>query len=129
MTTMKKILVTDDDPRNRKLQETLLRANGYEVRSADSGRAALDLVAAEPPDLILLDLMMPDMDGFEVVRQLKADPATRSLPIIMVTALDDDGSRARLAAAGVSEVINKPVDRWALQACIEKLLGGMHEAD
>jgi CheY-like chemotaxis protein len=127
MTPKKKILVTDDDPRNRKLEEALLRANGYAVRSVESGRAALDAVAADPPDLILLDLMMPGMDGFEVVRQLKADTATFRIPIIMVTALDDPASRARLATAGVSEVITKPVDRWVLQACVEKLLGDTHD--
>lgn len=125
----KKILVTDDDPRNRKLQETLLRSQGYEVRSVDSGHAALAAIAAEPPDLILLDLMMPGMDGFEVVRKLKSDAATREIPIVMVTALDDSGSRARLATAGVSEVISKPVDRWALQALVGRLLGGAHEPD
>lgn len=129
MTIKKKILVTDDDPRNRKLEETLLRANGYEVRSVGSGQATLAMVAVDPPDLILLDLMMPGMDGFEVVRQLKSDPATRGIPIVMVTALDDDGSRARLAAAGVSGVITKPVDRWGLQACIDKLLGDTHGTD
>jgi len=123
MTPEKKILITDDDPRNRKLEETLLQASGYKVRSVGSGQAALDAVAADPPDLILLDLMMPGMDGFEVVRRLKADPATSRIPIVMVTALDDDGSRTRLAAVGVSEVINKPLDRWALQACVDRLLG------
>lgn len=123
MTTEKKILITDDDPRNRRLEETLLQASGYKVCSVESGQAALDAVAADPPDLILLDLMMPGMDGFEVVRRLKANPATSYIPIVMVTALDDDGSRARLAAAGVSEVINKPLDRWALQACVDRLLG------
>ncbi|MFA4969442.1 MAG: response regulator [Sulfuritalea sp.] len=123
MTPPKKILVVDDDPRNRKLEETLVRAGGHEARSVDSGQVALDAIAADPPDLILLDLMMPGMDGFEVVRRLKVDPATRDIPIIMVTALDDDGSRARLSAAGVSDLLTKPVDRWALQACIDKLLG------
>lgn len=127
MTHNKKILVTDDDPRNRKLLETLLQAGGYEVISADSGQAALEAIAADQPDLILLDLMMPGMDGFEVVRQLKADPATRGIPIIMVTALDDAASRARLAVAGVSDVIAKPIDRWALQACIDKILGRAHD--
>lgn len=126
ITSKKKILITDDDPRNRKLEETLLLANGYDVRSVDSGQAALDAIAADAPDLILLDLMMPYMDGFEVVRRLKADPSKSHIPIIMVTALDDDGSRARLAAAGISDVITKPFDRWALQACIEKHLGDTH---
>lgn len=123
MSASKRILIADDEPRNRKLMETLLRAAGFEVCSADSGRGALDAVAATPPDLILLDLMMPGMDGFEVLRRLKADAATRDIPIVMVTALDDDASRARLKAAGISQVIDKPIDRWALQACVDKLLG------
>ncbi|MCK9605395.1 MAG: response regulator [Methylomonas sp.] len=119
----KKILVTDDDPLNRKLETTLLQAYGYQVRSVASGQATLDQVKLDPPDLILLDLMMPGMDGFDVVRHLKADPASAEIPIIMVTALDDGGSRARLAAVGVFDIITKPLDRWALQACITKLLG------
>ncbi|MBZ0104932.1 MAG: response regulator [Sulfuricella denitrificans] len=122
----KKILITDDDARNRKLVETLLHANGYDVRSVASGQAALEAIAADPPDLILLDLMMPGMDGFEVVRRLKVDPETGKIPVIMVTALDDEGSRVRLAAAGVYEVIVKPIDRWALQACIGRALGEAH---
>lgn len=127
MSKNRKILVTDDDPRNRKLLETLLQAGGYEVNCADSGEAALEAIAAEQPDLILLDLMMPGMDGFEVVKQLKADSATRGIPIIMVTALDDAASRARLAVAGVSDVIAKPIDRWALQTCLDKILGRTHD--
>lgn len=119
----KKVLVTDDEPLNRKLEETLLQGYGYQVRSVASGQAALEQVALDPPDLILLDLMMPGMDGFEVVRFLKADPATAVIPIVMVTALDDASSRARLAAAGVSEIITKPLDRWVLQACIDRLIG------
>ncbi|BAL26692.1 two-component system response regulator [Azoarcus sp. KH32C] len=117
------VLIVDDDPRNRKLIETLLRVDGFEVKSADSGAAALAAVAAELPDLILLDLMMPDMDGFEVVRRLKADPAANRVPIVMVTALDDSASRARLAAAGVERVLVKPVDRWQLKALMAELLG------
>ncbi|MFC5302808.1 response regulator [Azospira restricta] len=127
MTSAKHVLVADDDPRNRKLIETLLRAEGYAVHSVDSGQDALAAVAAAVPDLILLDLMMPGMDGFEVVRRLAADAATRNIPIVMVTALDDDASRARLAAAGIRDVINKPIDRWVLQACVDKLLGERHD--
>lgn len=127
MTTKRKVLIADDDPRNRKLLETLLHAGGYEVQCADSGRAALSAIAVAPPDLLLLDLMMPGMDGFEVVRRVKSDTAMSRLPIIMVTALDDAGSRARLAAAGISEVITKPVDRWELKTRMDKLLGDDHE--
>ncbi|HJV24325.1 MAG TPA: response regulator [Aromatoleum sp.] len=117
------VLIVDDDPRNRKLIETLLRVDGFDVRAADSGAAALAAVAAALPDLVLLDLMMPGMDGFEVVRRLKADPAASGVPIVMVTALDDAASRARLAAAGVERVLVKPVDRWQLKALMAELLG------
>lgn len=117
------VLVVDDDRRNRKLIETLLRADGFAVTCVDSGAAALAAITAAPPHLVLLDLMMPDMDGFEVVRRLKADVASRHLPIVMLTALDDDAARARLAAAGVDRVLGKPVDRWRLKDCLATLLG------
>ncbi len=116
------VLVVDDDARNRKLLETLLRADGYEVQCVADGAGALAAVAARPPDAILLDLMMPGMDGFDVVRRIKADPAAAGIPVVMVTAIDDDASRARLEAAGVSEVLVKPVDRWRLKACLARLL-------
>ncbi len=119
----KKILVVDDDARNRKLMETLIQAEGYAVQSVDSGPAALAAVAGECPHLILLDIMMPGMDGFEVLRQLKAGAGGKAVPVVMVTALDDEASRTRLSAAGASSVLTKPVDRWALKACLRQLLG------
>ncbi|MDD2759701.1 MAG: response regulator [Methylomonas sp.] len=126
MTGRKKILITDDDPINRKLIEAILEDRNYFIRSVASGQATLDEVSTDPPDLILLDLMMPKMDGFEVTRRLKANPTTRAIPIIMVTAIDDSGSRNRLSAVGVSEVVTKPLDRWILLASIDKLLGDVH---
>ena len=123
MNANQKILVADDDSRNRKLLETLLHADGYIVASVGSGQATLDAVALDPPDLILLDLMMPGMDGFEVVRRLKGDTGARDIPIVMVTALDDAGSRMRLLAAGVADLISKPVDRWQLKERLQRLLG------
>ncbi|MBF0272049.1 MAG: response regulator [Magnetococcales bacterium] len=123
MTTRSHILIVDDDARNRKLMETLLRAEGHQVRSVALGVEALESVAQALPDLIVLDLMMPGMDGFEVVRRLKADPAACRLPIVMVTALNDAASRARLATAGVSEVLIKPISRWELKGCLDRLLG------
>lgn len=121
--TIGQLLVIDDNPQSRKLMTDLLNAYGYEVRCVASGAQGLAELATTPADLVLLDIMMPDMDGFEVVRRLKAAAATRGLPIVMVTALDDDGSRARLAAAGVDTVLTKPVDRWQLKALLERLLG------
>lgn len=116
------LLIVDDDPRNRRVLEAMLAGAGYRVLSVGSGRESLAAVDAAPPAAILLDLMMPGMDGFEVVRRLRADAATQPIPIIAVTAIDDTGSRARLAAAGVVDVLAKPVERWALLGCLERLL-------
>jgi len=126
MNTSTKVLIVDDDHWSRELLKTLLAVNGYVIDSAESGYAALAKVAVDVPDLILLDLMMPGIDGFEVVKRLKAVPDTHGIPVIMVTALDDAGSRARLLSAGVADVINKPVDRWILQTSIDKVLGDTH---
>ncbi|HEX7641182.1 MAG TPA: response regulator [Burkholderiaceae bacterium] len=124
MESHKKILVADDDARNRKLLETLLTSDGYQVASVGSGQAALSAAMADKPDLILLDLMMPGMDGFEVLRRLKAMPDLQEIDVVMVTALDDSGSRARMDAAGAAGVLLKPVDRWKLKEMTQQLLGG-----
>jgi CheY-like chemotaxis protein len=109
---------------NRKLMQTLLDSLGCTVDCVASGAAALEAIARSRPDLILLDLMMPVMDGFEVIRHLKRMPEAREIPVVLVTALDNSGVRARLANASAAAIIGKPVDRWELQACIERLLGG-----
>lgn len=119
----KLILVVDDDALNRKVVQTQLKVDGYEVLAVNSGQAALDAIALRRPDLVLLDLMMPGMDGFEVVRRLRAQPDAERLPIVAVTAIDSSGARARLAAAGVA-IIPKPIDRWRLKACIAHMLSG-----
>lgn len=121
METYPKVLIADDDPLNRKLLETLLRGPGYQLRSVASGAEALAEIAADRPDLLLLDLMMPGMDGFEVVRRIRADDALNGLSIVMVTSLDDEGALTRLASAGVTEIIHKPLDRWALMSCVARL--------
>lgn len=121
------VLVVDDDALNRKLLETLLAADGYAVRSCDSGAAALRATAEQLPDAILLDIMMPGMDGFEVVRRLKANPAACKVPLIMVTALDDEASRQRLAGAGIDLILTKPIDRWQLRARLAALFQGPGE--
>ena len=124
----KKILIADDDARNRKLLETLLASEGYQVASAPSGQAVLSAALADKPDLILLDLMMPGMDGFEVLRHLKAIPELQDIDVVMVTALDDTGSRARMNAAGAAGLLVKPVDRWKLKEVLEQMLGGTDAA-
>lgn len=123
-----KILIVDDEEHNRKLLEVFAKADGYLTVSADNGDAALVSAVTDQPDIILLDLMMPDMDGFEIARWLKANAATQSIPIIFVTALDDAASQKRMRASGADEFINKPVNRWELSQCIAKLLEARRDA-
>lgn len=116
------ILIVDDEERNRKLLDVFLKNNGYDTALAAEGKEALALAARLQPALILLDLMMPDMDGFEVMRRLKEDLATRDIPVVIVSALDDAASRQRILACGADDFICKPVDRWELFLRISKLL-------
>jgi CheY-like chemotaxis protein len=125
--TTKKILVVDDNPLNRKLLKDMLRAEGYSVISAACGFEALGAIADKLPDVVLLDIMMPGMDGFEVVRRLKADKTIQTPSIVMVTALDDEGSRARLASAGINLTLTKPIDRWELRSLLAHLLSDSAE--
>ena len=117
-----RVLVVDDEDRNRRVLAGMLEVEGYAVAEADSGERALELAHSDPPDIVLLDIMMPGMDGYEVARRLKADPATRAVPIVMVTALDDRGSRVRGLEAGAEEFVTKPVDRWELRVRVRNLL-------
>lgn len=116
------VLVVDDEARNVKLLETLLHAEGYATLSASNGRDALALAAAGKLDLILLDVMMPDMDGFETVARLKADPNTKPVPVIMITALDDRASKQRALEAGAEEFLSKPIDHADLAVRVRNLL-------
>ena len=122
-----KILIVDDEERNRRLFDVFARADGYVTVGAASGAQGLELAVSEKPDIILLDLMMPGMDGFEVARGLKANPATRAIPVIIVSALEDVASHQRMLVSGVDEFINKPVDRWELSLLISKLLHARHD--
>jgi diguanylate cyclase (GGDEF)-like protein/PAS domain S-box-containing protein len=116
------ILIVDDEPQNRKLLEALLRHEGYATACACNGEEALAEVARQAPDLILLDIMMPRMDGYEVARILKAAPTTSSIPIIMVTALIDRDVRLAGLKAGAEEFLTKPVDRSELWLRVRNLL-------
>lgn len=104
------VLVVDDEPQNRSLLRDPLEASGYEVREAENGWQALQKIAARPPDLILLDLMMPEIDGIEVCRRLKKDAKTAHIPILMVTALTDRRERLAAIKSGANDFLNKPVD-------------------
>ena len=116
------ILVVDDGAPNVKLLEMFLGADGYATISASSGREALLLAGSARPDLILLDAMMPDLDGFETLAMLKADPHTRSIPVMMVTALDDLAARRRAIACGAASFLSKPIVRADLRVRVRDLL-------
>jgi putative two-component system response regulator len=117
-----RILVVDDVESNIKVLETQLHAEGYATIAARNGSEALALARSENPDLILLDVMMPDMDGYETVARLKADPRTQPVPVIMVTALDDRDSKLRALEAGAEEFLSKPIDRADLRVRVRNLL-------
>jgi adenylate cyclase len=104
------VLIVDDEPANRELLRDPLEVHGYEIVEAENGEQALQKVAERPPDVILLDVMMPRMDGFEVCRRLKKDPATANIPILIVTALSERMERMMGIAAGASDFLTKPVD-------------------
>lgn len=116
------ILIVDDHPTSRMTAAALLAVEGYKVQEAESGPAALDMVRTSKPDLILLDVMMPEMDGFEVCRLLKQDEHTRLIPIIFITALNDRRSRIRGIEAGGDDFLTKPFDRLELTARVKSLV-------
>jgi CheY-like chemotaxis protein len=115
-----RILVVDDEPDNCELLELLLAWEGFAVVTACGGAEALALVAQQPPDLILLDVMMPGMTGFEVVATLKGQPGTKHIPVIMVTAMEDP--RARAEGVGADGFLRKPLDREDLVRHVRQLL-------
>ena len=104
------VLVVDDEEQNRSLLRDPLEARGYEIAEAENGLLALEKIAARPPDVILLDLMMPHMDGFEVCRRLKKDVKTAHIPILIVTALSERKERLMGIEAGANDFLNKPID-------------------
>lgn len=116
------ILVVDDNEQNLELLVAYLDPLECKVQTAADGIEALDKVAQSHPDLILLDIMMPRMSGFEVCRKLKSDPQTRSIPIIMVTALNELGDIERGVECGTDDFISKPVNRLELTTRVRSLL-------
>jgi len=116
-----RILVVDDIEANVRLLEAKLAAEYYEVLTAGDGPTALALAAAEQPDIVLLDVMMPGMDGFSVCRRLKDDPATRHIPVVLVTALDGRADRVAGLEAGADEFLTKPIDDMMLFARVRSL--------
>jgi PAS domain S-box-containing protein len=116
------ILIVDDLAPTRELLRDMLAGHGYELLTADGGAAALAIARARQPDLVLLDLMMPDIDGLQVCRQLRAAPSTAHVPVIIVTALDDQRSRLAGLEAGCDDFITKPVDMVELRARVRTIV-------
>jgi len=117
-----RILIVDDERQNRQLLTVMLTPEGFDLRTAASGEEALAMVAEQPPDLILLDIMMPGMDGYQVTGRIKANLATRNIPVIMITALDDREARMHGLSAGAEDFLTKPVDRAELCVRVRNLL-------
>lgn len=117
------ILVVDDNPTNLKLLRVLLAKEGYDVRTASSAEEALSAVRAAPPRVVLMDVQLPGVDGLEVTRRLKADPATRGIVVVAVTAYAMKGDERRALEAGCDHYLPKPIDTRALPDLVARLMG------
>ncbi|MDA0866927.1 MAG: response regulator, partial [Cyanobacteria bacterium] len=116
------ILIVDDTPDNLRLLSAILRNQGFEVRKALNGKRAIASIQAVSPDLILLDIRMPDMNGYEVCEYLKADPSTADIPVIFISALDDTLDKINAFAVGGVDYITKPFQEAEVLARIENQL-------
>lgn len=112
------ILVVDDDPINRQMLTRLLEQDGYRVDTAADGRRGLEMLQSDPFDVVLLDLVMPEMDGYQVLTRIKADDALKHLPVLMITSVDDAASAARCIEMGAEDYLPKPFDAVVLRARI-----------
>ena len=116
------ILIVDDEPRFAYMLADMLNDAGYDARTLDNGRDALEAAHRHPPDLVLLDVHMPGIDGFEVASRLKADPATAAIPIIMLSAMEGRGARVIGLESGAEEYLAKPFDKAEVLARVHNLL-------
>jgi DNA-binding response OmpR family regulator len=119
-----RILIADDNPQGVELLEAYLAASPHETKIATNGEETLKLVREWKPDLILLDVMMPRLSGFEVCKQLREDPTTRDIAVIMVTALDQSRDVDRAVEAGTDDFLTKPINKTELLIRVESLLAG-----
>jgi two-component system cell cycle response regulator DivK len=123
-----RILIVDDNATNLKLVAYLMKANGYTVDTALDAVAAIEAIRHHHPDVILMDIQLPGIDGLELTRRLKADPATRDIVIVAVTAYAMKGDQAKALAAGCDDYITKPIDTRALPETIARHLAKRDEA-
>lgn len=123
------LLIVDDNIPNCELLEAYLSDDDYEIRSVHDGHAALAAVKEREPDLLLLDIMMPRLSGYEVCQQLKAEEETRGIPVLMVTALNEMGDIEKAVAAGCDDFLTKPVNKLELRTRVRSLLRVRHLAN
>ena len=120
---MKRVLVAEDNAVNRELIRELLELRGYEVSEACDGQEALQMIEASPPDILLLDLGMPKLDGFGVIKKVRENPQLAGLPVLAVTAYAMRGDREKALDAGFDGYVSKPINAAALSQAMESLLG------
>jgi len=126
---MSKVLIADDNPQNAELLEAHLEGTGYETRIAVNGAETLELAQSWNPDVILLDVMMPKLSGFEVCKQLRAAPATHNIGVLMVTALDQATDIDRAIEAGTDDFMTRPVNKSELLLRVKALLESVSESN
>ena len=117
------ILAVDDNRMSRLKLARTLEGGGYSVSQADGGRTAMDMLRSGGFDLVLLDILMPEVDGFQVLREMKNDADLQNIPVIVISGLEDMDSVDRCLAAGADDFLSKPVDPTVLQDHVRKLLG------
>jgi diguanylate cyclase len=122
--TPARVLIVDDDQDNRELLQIMLRWEGFVTVTAESGKEAMATVEKLLPHVVLVDLMMPDMDGYQVARQMKASGLTNNIIVVIVSAMSDKASQEAAFAAGADDFLSKPVNRLELSARVKKLVAG-----